>query len=119
MGRIFFISLILLTKSALAADLDASQIRDQLVGQSIVWWDSVGWMGGNMVLLPDGHAQIKVETPHPSSDRGNWSLQGNQVCTFWNSLRDGKAKCYSVHEIEAGHFITSGGNEFVVQSAGV
>ena len=119
MYRISLMLLVMFAKPVLAEDLSANQIHDQLIGQSIAWWDSHGWSAGNLVLLPDGQAVITVETPQPSSDKGNWSLRGNEVCTFWATLRDGNQKCYSVHEIEPGHFITSGGNEFRVQSAGV
>lgn len=119
MRKIIFISLIFITKSALADELSATQIDDEIIGQSIAWWDSTGWMGGNLVLLPGGKALIKVETPQPSRDSGSWSISGNQVCTFWKSFRQGQEKCYSLKEVEPGHFVTSGGNEFKILSAGV
>jgi hypothetical protein len=119
MRKIIFMFLIFIAKSAMADDLNANQIHDEIVGQSIAWWDSTGWMGGNLVLLPGGKAVINVETPQPSRDSGSWSISGNQVCTFWKSLRQGQEKCYTLKEIEPGHFVTSGGNEFKIQTAGV
>jgi hypothetical protein len=119
MRKVIFIFLIFIAKSAIADDLSANQIHEEIVGQSIAWWDSTGWIGGNLILLPSGKAVINVESPQPSRDSGSWSINGNQVCTFWKSLRQGQEKCYSLREIEPGHFVTSGGNEFKIQSAGV
>ena len=105
--------------SALAEDLSAGQIKEQLIGQSIAWWDANGWMMGNMVLSPNGKAEITLERPEAAHDAGQWKLEGNQICTVWASMRDGMPKCYSVRQTSPGHFVTSGGNEFAIRSVGV
>ena len=119
MRKFVFISLLLLSNPVCAEDLNANQIHNELIGQTIAWWDLSGWMAGSLVLTPDGKATISVETPHHAADAGQWTLQGNQICTSWNSMREGNTKCYTVQGTKPGHYITSGGNEFEVLSIGV
>ena len=119
MRKIAMISLILFSNPAFADDLNANQIQQELVGQTISWWDSAGWIGGNLILMPSGRATISVESPHHATDSGQWSLRGNQICTKWSSMREGGLKCYSIREVAPGHFVTSGGNEFEIISVGV
>ena len=104
---------------AQAQDLDASQINEELVGHSITWSDANGWANGSLVLLPSGKAEITVTHPQEARDAGQWTLDGNSICTVWNSMRLGQAKCYSVRQIKPGHFVTSGGNEFEIEYFGV
>ena len=119
MRKFAFISLLLLSNPVFAEDLNANRIHDELIGQTIAWWDLRGWMAGTLVLMPGGKASISVETPKHSADVGQWTLQGNQICTAWNSMRERNIKCYSVRETKPGHYITSGGNEFEILSIGV
>lgn len=117
--RSFLVLLILLcTRPAAAEDLNANQINNQLIGQSLKWWNSSGWDAGWMQLLPGGKAMITVETPRQQRDVGRWFVRGNEVCTTWSALREKMQKCYSLQEVEPGHFVSSGGNEFRVISAG-
>lgn len=102
-----------------AQDLDASQINEELVGRSITWSDANGWASGSLVLMPSGKAEITVTQPQEASDAGQWTLDGNAICTAWNSMRQGLTKCYSVRETKPGHFVTSGGNEFEIRYFGV
>jgi hypothetical protein len=119
MRRTIFFLMFICSSPAVAADLSAGQIQEQLVGQPIAWWDANGWMMGNLFLLPDGKAEISVELPKPERDAGQWSLQGNQICTEWSAMRQGEQKCYSVRETSPGHFLTSGGNKFELLNIGV
>jgi hypothetical protein len=119
MRKIAVLLMMFCATPASAADLSAGEIQEQLVGQAIAWWDANGWMMGNLFLLPDGKAEISVEQPKPEHDAGQWTLQGNQICTEWSSMRDGRSKCYSVQETSPGHFLTSGGNKFEVLKIGV
>ena len=119
MRKLAFIALTLCCNPASAEELSAGRIQNELVGQTIIWWESSGWLTGHLVLLPDGRAKLAVESPRPANDVGQWTIRGNEICTAWNSMRAGNSKCYSIQETETGHFITSGGNEFEVPGAGV
>jgi len=109
---------LLLCSSAAAGELDGSELRDELVGQTIQWWEDGGWHAGNLSLLPDGRAEITVDSPSEMRDDGRWSISGNQLCTSWTSLRGQEMKCYSVMRAGPNRFVTSGGNVFVVLTAG-
>ena len=117
----YFLSTMLLFMAtpALAETLDAKAIQNQLIGQHITWWDAQGDMTGDLILLPSGDAQLTVNAPTTASDKGQWTLQGNQLCTIWSRMRAGTAKCYTLRETLPGHFITSGGNEFALQEIAV
>ena len=119
MKKLFAIFGLLSASVAHAGELDAHQIADELIGQSLSWWNNSGWESGNLVLMPGGKATITVETPHLQRDRGQWIMRGNEICTMWTSLREQKQKCYSLKEVEPGHFVSSGGNEFRINGAGV
>ena len=101
-----------------ASELTAQEIRAELVGQTIAWWEPGGWHAGDLTLRPDGRARITVETPQAVMEIGRWSIEGNRICTQWNSLRSGSAKCYSVTRVSGGRFLTSGGNVFELKQAG-
>lgn len=111
---------VLLTASApaLADEMTADEIQSELVGRVISWWEADGWFTGDLMLGADGRAQISVDAPKAASDTGRWSIEGNRLCTQWQSLREGSAKCYAVERTEAGRFRTSGGNVFEVRDAG-
>jgi hypothetical protein len=115
MFRFLILALAFLAAEAKADGLSAAQINAQLVGQSIAWADLNGWSTGSLFLLPDGKAEITVDDPKPARDTGQWSLQGDKLCTTWSSMRSNVVKCYSVREIRPGHYITSGGNEFDIR----
>lgn len=104
---------------AVAETLDANTIKSQLIGPSITWWSERGEMKGEMTLSPSGEAHITINAPQPASDDGHWSLEGNQLCTVWSTMRQGIAKCYTLRETTHGHFLTSGGNEFALQAIAV
>jgi hypothetical protein len=104
--------------SAGAAELDGSQLRGTLVGQTIQWWEANGWYAGHLILLPDGRAEISVSSPTTRSDAGYWRIEGNRICTIWSAMRSGQSKCYSVNQISPNRFTTSGGNVFELQTAG-
>ena len=105
--------------SAFAADLGPEDIRAELVGQTIEWWSDGGWLGGALMLLPDGHAEIELTSPKTGHDVGRWSIEGRRLCTVWTALRDGAPICYTIRPAGIGRFVTSGGNVFEVRSAGV
>lgn len=111
--------LALLAGPAFAAPLADAEIRSVLVGQSIDWWEEGGWHAGALMLLPDGRAEITVDTPAPSADVGRWSVVGGRLCTTWDSVRSGAPKCYTLERDASGRFITSGGNVFAIRAAGV
>lgn len=113
-----FGAFLLLCGSASAGELDGSELRDELVGQTIQWWEDGGWHAGNLSLLPDGRAEITVESPTETRDDGHWNISGNQLCTSWTSLRGRGTKCYTVMRAGTNRFVTSGGNVFVVLTAG-
>jgi len=107
------------TMPASAADLTPGEIRDELVGRSIIWWEEDGWFRGQLVLLPDGTAEITVEKPNTTGDSGRWAIKGSEICTEWGEIRAGAEKCYSVQRGADGRFVTSGGNVFEIREAGV
>ena len=104
---------------AFATDLTPAEIRSELVGRAIVWWEEGGWLAGQLVLAPDGSAEITVDTPKPAGDVGRWTIRDGELCTEWGAIRDGIEKCYSVRRDAAGRFVTSGGNVFEIREAGV
>jgi hypothetical protein len=105
--------------SAQAGELDAGQIRAELIGNSIAWWENDGWYSGDLMLLPDGRAMLTVSAPEKAKDVGKWALRGNEICTEWSSMRNRAAKCYTVQKLEDRKFLTSGGNVFTLPVAGV
>jgi hypothetical protein len=119
MNRFLILIVFLWPLTASAEGLSGPEINNKLVGQPIVWVDSNGWSTGSLFLLEDGKAEITVDDPRPSRDFGVWSLQGDQLCTVWSSMRNNMAKCYTVSETSPGHFVTSGGNEFEIRNIGV
>jgi hypothetical protein len=104
---------------AFAGDLTSTEIRDELVGRSIVWWENGGWLNGYLVLAPDGSAEISVDHPQRQGDKGRWTLRGGELCTEWDEIRSGVQKCYSIQRGADGRFVTSGGNVFEIREAGV
>jgi hypothetical protein len=102
-----------------AGDLSDREIRDELVGKTIVWWEDGGWLHGHLFLLPDGKAEISVSHPRRAGDIGRWTLRDGEICTAWGEVRSGREKCYAVSRGASGRFLTSGGNVFEVREAGV
>ena len=102
-----------------AADLTDAEIRLELIGRQIEWWDEDGWLTGYLFLLPDGSAEITVDRPERSDDTGRWVVRSGLLCTVWGELRQGDEKCYSVEKTTDGRFRTSGGNVFEIDETGV
>ena len=108
----------LISEAAVAAELSGQQLRLALIGQPIHWWEKDGWHAGEVVFLPDGRAEMFVDTPGSLSDVGRWHINGNQICTSWTRLRGDSLKCYTVDRIGPNRFHTSGGNIFEVVLVG-
>ncbi|MCX8570147.1 MULTISPECIES: hypothetical protein [Hyphomicrobiales] len=124
MGR--FLQVLLIGSASLAApaaayagEMSSGEIRNELVGRSISWWEQGGWFSGQLMLLPDGRAEISVDAPKRAGDTGRWSVRGDQLCTEWGDFRSGEEKCYSLQRGAAGRFETSGGNVFEIRETGV
>lgn len=113
------IALVASWQAALAGDLTERELRAELVGKQIAWWEEGGWLAGHLFLLPDGRAEITVSHPRADGDTGRWTIRGGEICTEWTGLRSGRQKCYGVSRGAAGRFVTSGGNVFEVREAGV
>lgn len=111
--------LVLLCAPLRAGDLSEGEIRDELVGKTIVWWEDGGWLHGHLFLMPDGKAEISVSHPSRAGDVGRWSIRDGEICTAWGAVRAGREKCYAVSRGASGRFLTSGGNVFEVREAGV
>ena len=105
--------------TASAEELTQAEIRDELVGRQIVWWQSDGWQSGHLTLGPNGAAELSVERPGQQIDTGHWAVRGGELCTQWTSLRSGAEKCYRIERAADGRFLTSGGNVFEIREAGV
>jgi hypothetical protein len=105
--------------AALAEDLTQTEIRDELIGRQIVWWEDGGWQSGHLTLGLDGQAELSVERPRQQLDVGRWTLRDDELCTEWSAMRSGLEKCYRVRRDEQGRFVTSGGNVFEIREAGV
>jgi hypothetical protein len=114
-----FAALALAPQSARALDMTTDEIRHELVGRQIVWWQDGGWFQGQLFLGEGGSAEISVEGPAPASDLGKWRISGGQMCTTWGKLRERSLKCYTVQRAAPGRFTTSGGNVFEIREAGV
>lgn len=108
-----------LAAPAAAGDLSDREIREELVGKTIVWWEDGGWLHGHLFLMPDGKAEISVSHPRRTGDIGRWTLRDGEICTAWGEVRAGREKCYAVSRAASGRFLTSGGNVFEVREAGV
>lgn len=113
----------LLAGAAGAGDLTSTELKNELVGHAIAWWEDGGWRGGSLILAPDGSAEITIDNSGDNSvqqgDKGRWALRDGELCTVWSEIRDGGEKCYSVRRGERGRFVTSGGNVFEIRDAGV
>jgi hypothetical protein len=103
-----------------AADpaLSPAELRAELTGAPILWWEAEGWRRGSLYLAPDGAAEIGLDGPAPATDTGRWRLDGDRLCTVWTTLRGGEERCYRVERAGAGRFATSGGNLFEVLAPG-
>ena len=119
MRNVLTVFFLLTATHAVAETLDAKAIKSELIGPSITWWSERGDMKGEMILSPGGEAHITINAPHQAADDGHWSLDGNQLCTIWSTMRRGITKCYTLRETTPGHFLTSGGNEFALQGIAV
>jgi hypothetical protein len=104
---------------ASAEELDEAEIRDELVGRQIVWWQSDGWQSGHLTLAANGAAEVSVDSPGHRIDSGRWAMRGAELCTQWTTLRSGAEKCYRIERGSDGRFLTSGGNVFQIREAGV
>jgi hypothetical protein len=102
-----------------AEELTQSEIRDELVGRQICWWQQDGWQSGHLTLGPNGSAELSVDHPGQQLDIGRWTLRGGELCTEWETMRGGAEKCYRLERDEHGRFVTSGGNVFEIREAGV
>lgn len=94
-------------------EMKAEEIRRQLIGQTIRWWDEAGFFHGWMELEPDGRASITMQNPD-GADTGQWRLADAQLCTRWTAARDGTEKCYRLRQVAPQRFVTSGGNVFML-----
>lgn len=103
----------------MAGEMTASEITSELVGRQIVWWQDGGWQTGQLMLLPDGAAELSLDRPERLGDVGRWALRGSELCTEWSQMRDGREKCYSIERGNDGRFVTSGGNVFELRETGV
>ncbi len=92
-------------------ELTEAQLRQNLVGQSIMWWADGGFLHGALDLTADGRAAITIEHP-VGSDVGRWRILASQLCTTWSSARDGAELCYHVRQITAHRFVTTSGHVF-------
>lgn len=114
---------LLVAGEASAGDLTSTELKNELVGRSIAWWEDGGWRGGSLILAPDGSAEITIDRSGANStqhgDKGRWALRNGELCTVWSEIREGGEKCYSVRRGERGRFVTSGGNVFEIRDAGV
>jgi hypothetical protein len=92
-------------------DLNDAALRQQLVGQTIKWWTDGGFLHGALDLAADGRAAITMEPP-VGADTGQWRINASQLCTTWQSARDGRELCYRVRQIDARRFVTTSGHVF-------
>lgn len=56
-------------------------------------WQGYGY-SGSARIFPDGTAHLKV--PARGEDRGEWWLNGDQICSKWQRVRRGKTLCAHV-----------------------
>ena len=102
-----------------AGELTGREIEAELVGRQIMWWQADGWQSGTLTLGPSGGADITISGPgNKSHDEGTWELRDGALCTRWHVLR-AQEKCYRLTRGNSGRFLTSGGNIFEIQEAGV
>lgn len=92
-------------------ELTEAQLRQSLIGQSIMWWADGGFLHGALDLTADGRAAITIEHP-VGSDVGRWRISASQLCTQWASARDGAELCYHVRQITEHRFVTTSGHVF-------
>lgn len=99
-------------------ELTSAEIQAELIGRSIGWWEQGGWLQGHILFSPDGSAEISVDQPRVTGDRGRWSIKGDELCTEWGEIRAAE-KCYTIERGEDGRFVTSGGNIFQIRETGI
>ena len=106
------------TAPVFGGELTSAQIRAELVGRSMGWWEQSGWFQGHILFSADGSAEITVDHPSVTGDRGRWFIKGDELCTEWGEIRAAE-KCYTIERGSDGRFITNGGTIFEIRETGV
>jgi len=65
------------------------------------------WVSGVTSYRLDG--SVRTELSIGISDQGKWWLDGNRVCTQWESLRRGRTNCITIFRGEDDTYRTSDG----------
>jgi len=78
---------------ASAGTLTAEEIQEKIIGKSLSWVTLDGETKGTAKHRKNGNSSVSVKAPYQLKDKGTWRLQGNQFCTKFVVLRDGKERC--------------------------
>lgn len=81
---------------AQAETLNAQQVKALTVGKTVSWVTPDGQTKGYTRYKANGTAMTTVTAPNAFKDSGTWRLEGNQLCSTWQIIRDGREGCSTV-----------------------
>jgi len=90
--------------------LSANELNAMVSNTEIAF--SSRWVSGVTSYRQDGSARTDLAIG--VSDHGKWWLNGNQVCTQWQRLRNGQANCVTIFQGDGETFRTSNG--FIIRA---
>lgn len=107
LGAAFVFAGIAVSPPAWSADQPLS--ADQL--QSMITDVNVAFSGKGIsgVSSYRGDGRVQTELNIGVSDKGQWWIDGNQVCEQWQRLRHGKTLCFKIYQESGGTYRTSHG----------
>ena len=84
---------LVLASGAYATELNADQVQAVMIGKKVSWVTPDGNTKGVSTYKKNGSASVTVTEPNRFKDKGTWRIVGNQFCSTWKRIRDGKEGC--------------------------
>jgi hypothetical protein len=76
------------------AQLTGDEIKAKLIGRQFSWRSVDGQFSGIVRYAPNGVVTTTGNfSPNLKSDSGTWRLNGNQLCTKFKKVRQGRETC--------------------------
>ncbi|MCV6577363.1 MAG: hypothetical protein OIF58_16695 [Cohaesibacter sp.] len=99
---------IAVTAPSLAATLSGPEMKDQMIGKTMKW--KKGKYSGTIIMKSNGQAVVTIDQKvKVRKDTGKWWIKNNKLCSKYNKVRKGKAKCYTYKTSGAGFKDNEGG----------
>jgi len=87
------VAVFILPAAASAETLNAGQLKTVMIGTTVSWVTLDGETRGFSRYRPDGSAALTITSPNRLEDRGRWKIVGNEFCSTWRTVRDGREAC--------------------------